>query len=310
MRDMANRFLCPFLALAALLALVCGCASRSTLTWPGHNPGKHFAVVFAPADTTPIDAAYPKASTDFAFDLANRVNLLGQDAKAWAAPELPRSGSPAWEKPVAGAETADWVVFTCVLSVVEGPDPFSGAQQKAVVEMRAIDKSGKTVFRKLAIGTAPSEVSPKLMSDGSKPVSQAAWNAATMACSALEDALRVRQDRQVDAPYAAPVVVPAAVVEPVIITIRSIPDHADVLIDGKFRGTTPLAVTLPTTAVLIQIERQGYHAWKRELIPAKDLQIEPALEAEGLPVAPVPPAPAPVAPPAVEPAPAAAPVTP
>ncbi len=284
---MVYRILCSFLVLAALTAAwtATGCSSRAALTWPGHKPDKRFAVLFAPADTTPIDAIYAQAAPTFAFDLANRINLLGQDARGWADPSLPRSGAPAWASPVPAAADADWVVFTTVLSVVEGPSPL-GTQLVAQVEMRAIDKHGKTVFLKSAHGTALNETSPKLMADASKPAAQAAWSAASNASSALIDALRVRQDRFIDAPYAPAAVAPVAV-EQVVITVSSIPDHADVLVDGKFRGTTPLALTLPNTATLIQIERQGYHAWKRELIPAKDLQIEPALQPVGEPV-PVP----------------------
>lgn len=275
------------LAFAGLVSS--GCASRAELTWPGHKPDKVFAVLFVPADTTPIDNIYPQASPTFAFDLANRINRLGKDARGWADPSLPRSGSPQWaeKNPVAAAAQADWVVFTSILSVVEGPSPL-GTQLIANVEMRAIDHNGKTVFLKSAHGTAPAETSPKLMADASKPASQAAWNAACNACSALIDALRVRQDRFIDVPV-SPVVPPAEPVEQVVITVSSIPEHADVLVDGKFRGTTPLALTLPTKPALIQLERQGYRPWKRELIPAKDMQISPALEAEGQAV----PAPAP-----------------
>ena len=285
-----------------------GCASRAALTWPGHKPDKIFAVLFAPADTTAIDSIYPQASSSFAFDLANRINLLGKDARGWADPSLPRSGSPAWAEKVPAAAEADWVVFTTVLSVVEGPSPL-GTQLIANVEMRAIDHQGKTVFLKSAHGTALAEASPKLMADASKPAAQAAWTAASNACSALTEALRVRQDRFIDAPYGTPTP-PVEKIEHIVITVSSIPEHADVLVDGKFRGTTPLALTLPNSPVLIHIERQGYRPWKRELIPAKDMQISPALEPEGQTPAPAPaPAPvvAPVAAPVVAPTPEPAP---
>ena len=81
--------------------------------------------------------------------------------------------------------------------------------------------------------------------------------------------------------------------------IASIPDHADVLVDGKFRGTTPLALNLPSVPVEIRIERQGRIPWTRTLTPEVGMQLAPALEeiASAPAIVPVPapiPAPAPV----------------
>ena len=160
--------------------------------------------------------------------------------------------------------------------------------------MRAFDKDKREVFRRTANGTHSTEGSPKLMSPESRPEVQAAWTACANAADALMDALRVRQDLPLQPVQAAP-----APIVTVQVTVTSIPDHADVLVDGKFRGTTPLAIGLPTKPVLIRIERQGCQPWSRELTPEEGMQIAPALE----PLAPAaPPAPAPEAPPVEAPA--------
>ena len=262
------------LVLLCLTVVVAGCANRSTNRWTGSKAEGSFAVVFAPVDTTAIDPLWKDASNQFAYDLANRVDILGKDADGWASETLPRSGDPAWAAPATVAGGADWVVLTRLLSVEPGPSPF-GPQLVAKVEMRAFDAHGKEVFRRTTHGTASTEVPPKLVSPENQPPVVAAWNACTNANSALIEALRLRNDRFIEP--AAPVQ-PVEPSEPVVITVTSVPDHADVLINGKFRGTTPLALTLAPTAVTVRIERQGYQPWTRELTPAAAMQVSPALE--------------------------------
>lgn len=279
------------LLLSVLLAT--GCAERETNQWKGTPAEGTFAVVFLPVDTAPIDAVWKDGSRKFAFDLANKVDFLGKDADGWSLATLPRSGTEPEVVPGAG-----WTVATRLLSLEIGPSPL-GPQWLAKAEMRAFDKDKREVFRRTAHGTRSTEGSPKLMSPESKPEVQAAWTACANAAEALMDALRVRQDL----PYQPPVAPAPAPVVTVQVTITSIPDHADVLVDGKFRGTTPLAVGLPTKPLLIRIERQGSQPWSRELTPEEGMQIAPALEPLAPPAAPAPvPAPAPVEAPAAEPA--------
>ena len=276
------------------------CANRETSRWQGARKGETFAVVFAPVDTTAIDALYPDASLQFAYDLANRVDFLGKDANGWAAADAPRSNTT-----LAVIPGADWSVTTRLISLELGPSPL-GPQWVAKIEMRAADSAGREVFRKSTHGTQVDETSPKMMAPASRPQAKAAWSACGEAVSALIDRLRMRNE--IPFPVAQPTApVPSA--EPVQITITSIPDHADVLIDGKFRGTTPLALTLPPVAVEIRIERQGRRPWMRTLTPEAGMQIAPALEevpvhAPAAPSAAEPvsvPVPAPVPVPAVTP---------
>lgn len=271
--------------LVAVLALG-ACANSERSRWKGERKGETFAVVFAPVDTTAIDALYPQAAQQFAYDLANRVDFLGKDANGWAAVDAPRSNAT-----LAVIPGADWSVTTRLISLELGPSPF-GAQWVAKVEMRAVDSAGREIFRKTTHGTQVDETSPKMMAPAARPQVKAAWSACGEAVSALIDRLRLRNEIAFVVAQ-APAPVPSPPVEPVQITISSIPDHADVLIAGKFRGTTPLALTLPSVAVEIRIERQGRLPWTRTLTPETGMQIAPALEEI---LAPVPaPASAPAA---------------
>jgi hypothetical protein len=44
------------------------------------------------------------------------------------------------------------------------------------------------------------------------------------------------------------------------------PDYADLYIDGKFVGSTDLSLRLQPGARTIEIKRDGYASWRRELI--------------------------------------------
>ena len=44
------------------------------------------------------------------------------------------------------------------------------------------------------------------------------------------------------------------------------PDYADLYIDGKFVGSTDLALRIPPGDHVIEIKRSGYETWQRELI--------------------------------------------
>ena len=281
-----------FLALAVVTTVtLASCANRTTDRWQPEHKGDAFAVVFVPVDTAAIDAVYPDASQQFAFDLANRVNFLGRDAHGWVATDAPRASAA-----LAVIAGADWTVTTRLLSIDLGPSPF-GPQWVAKVEMRAADRAGHEIFRKTAHGTKVDETSPKLMSPAAKPQAQATWTACGEAASALIEHLKLRNE------VPLPAVEPQAPTPPPVVTVQmiiaSIPDHADVLVDGKFRGTTPLALNLPSVPVEIRIERQGRIPWTRTLTPEVGMQLAPALEeiASAPAIVPVPapiPAPAPV----------------
>jgi hypothetical protein len=256
-----------------LLVSLGGCADREANRWRGSKTDQSFAVVFAPVDAAPLASIWPEGSVQFAYDLANRVDFLGRDANGWADETAPLSAGKA-QRPIVGA---DWTVSTTLVSLDLGPSPF-GPQFVAKIEMHVVDQTGKLVFLKTAHGTCLNETSPKLMSPETKPESRAAWAACSNGVSALIERIRLRSELPDDVPAATPAPVPVAVQ----VMVSSVPDHADVLVDGKYRGSTPLALSLPTTPVTIRIERQGHQPWSRELTPAKGMHIAPALE----PVAP------------------------
>lgn len=272
----AHLLICGLLLLVGLG----GCAEREVNRWHGSKIDQAFAVVFAPVDAAPLASIWPEGSVQFAFDLANRVDFLGRDANGWADESASLSAGKA-QKPIAGA---DWTVSTKLVSIDLGPSPF-GPQFVAKIEMHVVDSTGKLVFLKTAHGTCLNESSPKLMSPEAKPESRAAWAACANGVSALIERIRLRSEL----PDEALAVTPAPVTVQVMVT--SVPDHADVLVDGKFRGSTPLALSLPTISVTIRIERQGHQPWSRELTPAEGMHIAPALEPVPVPVPATKPAP-------------------
>ncbi len=290
----------PRLTLSVVFGLIAvfalgACATREASTWKGVRKGETFAVVFTPVDTSAIDALFPDASKQFTYDLADRIDFLGRDANGWAAMDAPRSSTT-----LAVIPGADWTVTTRLIALDLGPSPF-GAQWVAKIEMRAADSAGREVFRKTTHGTQVDETSPKLMAPAAKPQVKAAWSACGEGVAALIERLRLRNE--IPFPVAQPIA-PAPSVEPVQIPITSVPDHGEVLINGKFRGTTPLALTLPPVPVEIRIERQGRLPWTRTLTPEVGMQIAPALEEI---LAPTPPAPSPEPGPVPAPAPVPAP---
>lgn len=296
MRRMSLR-LAPLFACVLIVVLGLGaCASREGNHWRGVRHGEVFAVVFSPVETTPIDAIWPEASRQFAYDLANRVDVMGRDADGWAAEDAPKSSA---QTTIAAAAGADWTVNTRLISLDLGPSPF-GPQWVAKVEMRVVDATGHEVFRKIAHGTNLAETSVKMVAIQFRPEVKAAWAACGEAVSALIERLKLRNE----AALPSEAVTPPPSVPPVAITVTSVPDHADVLIDGKFRGTTPLALTLAQTPIEVRIERQGRTPWIRTLTPVEGMQIAPALEEVPAPAGSQP---APASVPAPAPAPAAAP---
>ena len=61
------------------------------------------------------------------------------------------------------------------------------------------------------------------------------------------------------------------------VSISSIPENADIFVDGIFRGTTPFTLPLPVTEQTIRIERAGYTPWERTVKPSPGMKIQPAL---------------------------------
>jgi hypothetical protein len=267
------------IAILVLALVASGCAPRGENTWKPGTPAKANAIVIAPVAAPALVGIYRTASTDFAYDIANRIDFLGRDADGLAAPDLPRADDAVWAGPVPAASGAPLVLLVRVTSIA----PINNAGRPMIegtCELRVVDATGTELFAKTAHGRADVTTSPKMMADSAKPESQAAWAACANATGALLDWLRARPDRVLVAPKPAPapvepVPVPAVLVA---ITVASQPDHADVLVDGQLRGTTPMVLSLPQREIRLRLERQGHVPWERVFTPEADMQLSPALD--------------------------------
>lgn len=66
-------------------------------------------------------------------------------------------------------------------------------------------------------------------------------------------------------------------VETVSVSFDSSPQGADVIINGNFRGNTPVTLDLVPEKSVILVEMQGYQAWNRDFIPAEGMAVSPTL---------------------------------
>jgi uncharacterized membrane protein len=83
------------------------------------------------------------------------------------------------------------------------------------------------------------------------------------------------------APAAAPQPAPAAPAEELAtIVVKSIPDGADITVDGKFAGSTPSTVRLPPGDHTVALEKSGYKTWQRTMTvgPGATITVGPMLE--------------------------------
>lgn len=44
------------------------------------------------------------------------------------------------------------------------------------------------------------------------------------------------------------------------------PDYADLYVDGQFVGSTDVSLRLPAGVRTVEIKREGYETWRRELV--------------------------------------------
>ena len=54
--------------------------------------------------------------------------------------------------------------------------------------------------------------------------------------------------------------------ETTAVSFRSVPEDAEVYINGQFRGTTPVTLHLAAGTHSIEIRFDGYQPWSRELV--------------------------------------------
>ncbi len=281
-------------ALALAILALAACTPRDRNTWHPAPPGgesparaqrpdeaapRRTAVVFAPVAIGDLSVTWPQAAERFAYDLADRIDVLGAkaDADGLAAPDLPASDDAAWRAwPVEGTSGADLVVLTVVQSIERKDAPAATQGGRAVtcmtlVEMRALDAYGNVVFAKRGRGDWTGVPSPKFPGPEAKPESKTTWEACSNAVGALLEFLEKRNEAVATGPA------PTAEVL-VDVEIASDPSGADVLVDGIFRGTTPCALKLPVKRQAIRIERGGHVAWERVMVPDAGMKIRPALE--------------------------------
>jgi PEGA domain len=289
-------------ALAALLAATSACNRGQKTEWEQRKPEDlaqdidKRTVLFAPVAIGRVAEVHPEARDEFATNMARHVNTLVTDAHAWASVAIPPSDAAVWEQgPVGSAAGAHLVILTEVQDIVEQPGgPIAPGTVTASVRLRAINAAGQEVWRKNnLLGSASTESSPKFMHAGSHPISKAAWEASKKGIWDLRGWLNsLSSPGPVSPTPADPNLAPT-----LSVLVTSIPEGADILIDGVFRGNTPQTVPMPMQEVEVRIQRTGYQPWVRRLTATPEMKIQPALMPDDAPAAvpaePVEPAPAP-----------------
>jgi len=282
------------LPVACVVLSLVACTPRDRNTWHPAPPGgqsasrvarpnepapRHTAVVFAPVAIGPLAEIWPDAQQTFAYDLADRIDVLGSkaDADGLAAPTLPVSDAAEWRSwPVEGTGGADLMVLTVVKSIDRREEqPNAQGVRKVIcsviVEMRALDSYGNVVFAKRGRGDWEGFPSPKFPGPESRPEARTAWEACSNAVGALLDFLEKRNEAVASGP--------APTAEQLVeVDMSSDPPGADVLVDGIFRGNTPCVLKLPVRRMAVRIERVGYQSWERIMVPDAGMKVRPALE--------------------------------
>ena len=66
------------------------------------------------------------------------------------------------------------------------------------------------------------------------------------------------------------------------VAVSTIPDGADISVDGNFIGSAPATLKLAPGKHVISVSQQGYKTWSRELsvLPGSDATLKAALEKE------------------------------
>ena len=66
------------------------------------------------------------------------------------------------------------------------------------------------------------------------------------------------------------------------VAFRSAPEDAEVLVDGQFRGTTPVTLHLTAGTHKVELRLDGYLIWERELtiVAGNDTRVAATLQPE------------------------------
>ncbi|TVR11809.1 MAG: PEGA domain-containing protein [Planctomycetota bacterium] len=281
---MKHTILFPIVALVLSAFVLSGCGTART--WDPANPPEATVsasglskriVIFAPVEVDKIKAEYPAASLDFARSMARRTDFLVTNVEAWFGETLPISNSSRWNAgPLGSAAGAHNVVLTRLVDIERsrgaGPRP---DRLTATVMVRVLDNNGAEIWANEFKGFADDAGSPRIINDAAKPVSKAVWDACDTAVWGLRrffDSLGAPGGTTPD--RGAPVHGDVALID---VEISSIPENADIFVDGIFRGTTPTTVPLPVKTMTVRIERSGFKPWQREVRPSPEMRIQPAL---------------------------------
>jgi hypothetical protein len=272
------------------LVLTTGCQQR--YTWNPASPpeptdsdvaGKHI-ILFAPVTLNDsIDQKKPTTRLDFAYDMAAQIQ--GAGVSAWVGETLPEANDPAWPSAAnpnqslpGAANGAHLVVLPRLTDLVfQKPSDVAGDPKViATVEIAVWSAEGQ-VWQKAETGRASQIVpakQPLLV-----PESKAAWNAFKKAM----EGFKMYLDTIGDPIPIGSQVAPAPAVAPVglvTILVDSVPQGADIEINGRYRGNTPAKVPMPAREITLTLKLQGHQSWERVFVPEAGLPIKPTLQPE------------------------------
>ena len=270
--------------LAAATVVFSGCTP--TRTWdPNNKPISNVGesglskriVVIAPVDGSTLAAEYPEGPIEFARSLARRADIINSNLEAWVGETLPNGSSPEWNKgPLGAAAGAHNIVLGRVVKI-ENKKTIVGRPNRiiATVAVHVINANGEQEWANEFKGYANDVEQDGPDTPGGQPVAVATFDAFNTASWGLKNFFDSRGAPGATNPsFVAPVVEEPALID---VTVSSIPENADIFVDGIFRGTTPVPLPLPVTEQTIRIERAGYTPWERTVKPSPGMKIQPAL---------------------------------
>ena len=239
-------------------------------------------ILLAPAAMDAIKETYSAAPRGYAKQVINWLEHGVGSTTFLYAPSLPDASAPVWGAgPVAAAAGSNLVILVALDSIEEVPGVNAPGGPRtdllATVTLRVINAQGQAVWKKTHTAQVENSVSPKFRSGPGSAPGRAVWNANKKCIAALKDWLDAKSDTET---FGKQEKEPEPQLGQVKVHITSTPLGADVLVDGQFKGNTPLEVYLPLKEVEISIERGGYQAWQRKLKPSTGLEIKPILSAE------------------------------
>ena len=274
------------MAVLAMATVVVFNGCTETRTWdPNNKPVAETGesglakriVVVAPVEGSELATEFPEGPLEFARSLARRADIINSNLEAWVGETLPNGASPEWDQGPLGAAAGAHSIVLGRLIGIETKKTITGRPDRitATVKVRVLNSDGQQVWANEFKGYADDvdQEGPDTL-DG-QPVVVAAFDAFDTASWGLK--------RYFDAAGAPGLTRPTpnnpVIEQPALIdvNISSIPENADIFVDGIFRGTTPFTLPLPVTEQTIRIERAGYTPWERTVKPSPGMKIQPAL---------------------------------